>query len=121
MLSVREHIEKARHNQDFVDHLNPDSTRFLDWVVTGHFYAALHFVGAYLQTRGAQSFSHVYTDTVMLEDPNLDRIYADYSDLKNDSFEARYGTRRFTSEYVQESCQPSLDSIIECVRPFLPA
>lgn len=119
MLSVREHIEKGKHNENFLGSFDVDKTPFLDWVVTGYFYAALHYLGAYFKTQGQQPSRHPYTDTLMLKDSNLDAIYNDYLDLKNDSEEARYGSRTFTPVYVRNFCQSKLSSIKQHLQPFL--
>ena len=47
------HLHQAQHNEAFVASFNLDSTAYLDWAVTGIFYAALHFYNQYraLKTR----------------------------------------------------------------------
>jgi hypothetical protein len=42
------HIAKAEHNEKFAAVIRGLSTEFLDWVVTAYFYAALHYLEAYL-------------------------------------------------------------------------
>ena len=39
------HIEKAKHNTEFSGSLLP--TKFQDWLITGSFYIALHYVDAH--------------------------------------------------------------------------
>jgi hypothetical protein len=121
MLQTGEHIRKARHNEDFVATFDHDTTLFLDWVVNGYFYAALHYVGAYFkEVKRTQSSSHKFTDDQMMADANLDRIYNDYLDLKNDSQQARYLDGTFDPDYVKNSCRARLESIKNSLAPFLP-
>ena len=43
-----EYIEQAAHNADLASHLRHERTNCLDWAVTCLFYAAIHYVNAYL-------------------------------------------------------------------------
>ena len=64
MPSEQEHMDKARHNEAFVQSLGIPTTTFLDWAVTGIFYAALHYVEAFLATQRVHSPSHRSRDAV---------------------------------------------------------
>ncbi len=44
------HLAKARSNEESLASLNLDNSRFLDWAITVMFYAALHYVDAFLAT-----------------------------------------------------------------------
>jgi len=40
------HKNQATHNEQFVNSLSPPKTQYPDWVATGAFYVALHYVNA---------------------------------------------------------------------------
>lgn len=46
------HINKAQHNNNFLNTFIMERTKYLDWAVVGIFYTALHYVDAYLATKG---------------------------------------------------------------------
>ena len=43
-----EHMGQAEHNNRFWGSLDMQQTHFLDWVVVGMFYEAVHWIEAYL-------------------------------------------------------------------------
>ena len=48
MRSTKEYIRQAKHNADLASHLRKTKPDCLDWAVTCLFYAAIHYVNAYL-------------------------------------------------------------------------
>lgn len=52
MGSKEGHLKKAEHNNKLLNIFNLRRTRYLDWVVVIIFYEALHYVDAYLATKG---------------------------------------------------------------------
>lgn len=69
-----------------------DQTR-IDWALVILFYAALHYVEAYLATVGQHQRSHTTRDNVVARDPNLKKIFSEYQDLKFYGNNARYEVR----------------------------
>ncbi len=67
----------------------------MEWAITATFYAALHYLEAYLATQGIHSQTHVERDQRVNSLPELRPLYGSYRRLKNQSLEARYGTRQF--------------------------
>lgn len=57
-LTKAEHEQQAAHNERFTAALLAGGNAYLDWVVTGYFYAALHWAEAYFHARGAGFTSH---------------------------------------------------------------
>ncbi|MBI2819561.1 MAG: hypothetical protein HYX73_06245 [Acidobacteria bacterium] len=110
MPRVQQHLQKAEHNEAFVASLDWKTTPFLDWVVTGLFYAALQYVEAYLATREIHSVDHRARDSDIRRDHYLKPVYRAYSELKNHSINARYMTTRFGVDDV-EALRPELASI----------
>ena len=89
MSSVQEHRDKAEHNEFLCDELdNP----FWDWAVTATFYAAVHYVEAYLAHGASPKHSkdHTQRDSTIQNDAVLKTVYDDYRFLKLDSIDARY-------------------------------
>lgn len=50
-MTVQEHLNQARHNEDLAQQLGSSPTEAYDWAITVLFYGILHFVDAYLLQR----------------------------------------------------------------------
>src|SRR5205823_2251134 len=87
---------KAKHDEQFVSSCDPKTSPFIDWAITGLFYAALHYVEAFFATQNRHSADHRARDSAIRRDPDLRAIYDDYNELKNFSINARYYMARFT-------------------------
>lgn len=92
MPSKLDHISKAQHNEQFAGKVEQTLSSYRDWALTAYFYSALHYVEAYLATKTppVHSPDHRARDDEFVRDPVLSQIFAEYSDLKNDSTNARY-------------------------------
>ena len=94
MATKDEHLSKAEHNEKFFTQFDISTTQFLDWVVTGIFYSAIHYIRAVAAKHG---FTNISTYGEMdnlfgrlsVFRKNQD-IYVDYRQLKDDSRAARY-------------------------------
>lgn len=90
MPNEKEHLDKAHHNEDFFNHIDINNTMYLDWAVTGLYYAALHYIDAYLAAVGVLSIPNhrqrheEYSLAIDKE------VYRDYRTLENKSIIARY-------------------------------
>src|SRR5208337_3068619 len=69
MASQEEHIKQAQHNESFS--LSIKETPYLDWVVTGIFYSALHYIEGYLAINDGHPDIHAVRNEMIEEDPNL--------------------------------------------------
>jgi len=105
-----QHLQKARHNEEFVTSLGADPDRFADWAITGLFYSALHYIEAYFACRGRHSGDHRARDSDIWRDTSLQGLYTPYSELKNASTTARYRVVSLTAQDLADSHQ-SLDTI----------
>ncbi len=85
-----QHLSKANDNEGFASSLDLLKSINVDWALTALFYAALHYVEAYFATRSIHSVDHRARDSAIQRDPNLRKIFNDYSELKNYSINARY-------------------------------
>lgn len=119
MPSQDDHLQKARHNEQFVDSFELASTPYLDWVITGIFYAALHYVDAFLATQAVHPGSHSRRDAEVKLFLGTG-FYLDYRALKDDSQDARYRVRQFSAEEVQNEIRPLFQKIKSEVLALLP-
>ena len=90
MPSKQEHITKAEGNATFALSLELTSQPRIDWALVALFYAALHYVEAYLATQTVHLRSHTARDSVVAREPILKKIFSQYQDLKFYGFTARY-------------------------------
>ena len=97
-----EYIEQAAHNADLASHLRHERTNCLDWAVTCLFYAAIHYVNAYLvkahipipkRHRGSNPKKPGRLNIVQ-NDSVLSQIYQEYRHLDDESRDARYELKR---------------------------
>ncbi len=58
MPSKARHVQQALHNYAVYDYLNASPQATTDWQITVLFYAALHYVDAYLDNVGVHPRSH---------------------------------------------------------------
>jgi hypothetical protein len=128
MPTRQEHIAKAVHNESFVQTLGLTSTPFLDWVVTGMFYAAVHYVDAYLAIKNIHPKRHRAgpaqpgqqsdagrSDYVFW---HLKQIYQAYRYLDDQSREARYSPKQFASQDIQ-ACSHSLTVVRQHLQQYI--
>lgn len=113
-----EHSGKAAQNEFFVSTLgNP----FWDWAVTGKFYAALHYVEAYLATRNPaiHSRNHAVRDSNIQADSVLKTLYVDYRELESECHDARYDASLTFSQGDVERLERNLDRIRKVLQPLI--
>lgn len=99
-----EHLKKAKHNERFFTSLDINTTPFRDWVITGIFYSALHYIRA---LAAKHSFANIgrygEIDNLLSRLPVFRKhptIYSDYRQLKDDSRAARYEMVALSSSQV---------------------
>jgi hypothetical protein len=114
----RDHLHIANNNEQFSQFLMTNRAH-LDWAVTGMFYAAMHYIEAYLATQNIHSGSHRMRDSSIYHNPVLSIIYDDYNDLKNDSIQARYYGHNFTLVDITSRIQSSLNTVKSHIEGFL--
>lgn len=118
MSTTPEHKAKAKHNEFFVATLqNP----FWDWAVTGMFYAAVHYVEAYLATHRppVHSRNHNVRDSNVQNDPVLGKVYDDYRELKNECHDARYQAHLTFTQADVVRLQANLAAVKNLVSPLI--
>lgn len=85
-----EHKAKAGHNENFVASIEDP---YWDWAITGLFYAAVHYVMAFLAKKSVHPVLHQVRNSHVHRDPILNPIYVDYRELQDNSEDARYMER----------------------------
>jgi hypothetical protein len=98
--SKLEHVTKADGNAAFALSLTLDNQIRIDWALVALFYAAMHYVEAYLAVSNQHLKSHATRDNVIGRDAYLKRIYVEYQDLKFYGFSSRYEACAFRAHDV---------------------
>lgn len=80
-LTKEQHLEKARENEKFVGSIDTSSVTGVEWAVTIKFYIALHYIQAYLASKGQNYFRHESRGDAIENDPNIRNAYDDYREL----------------------------------------
>lgn len=100
MASRQQHQQRALDNEQFSRSLS-SGTQYLDWAVVGLFYAALHFVEAYLDKAAGQHIdTHVSREKFINVDRALKPVSKEYRELRQRCDDARYRLLPVTSGLV---------------------
>ena len=111
MPTEQAHSIQALHNERFVGSLDVDSTPYLDWVVTGAFYTAVHLIEKFLARHGSHPESHQHRCNAMSRIEPLKSVFQDYRDLYTESERCRYRCIMPQRTHVRTSILPKLGSI----------
>jgi len=121
MSSRKDHIDQAQHNEQFFSSFDISTTLFLDWVVSGVFYSALHYLDSYFAKKGKHPGDHQNRIRLIWAEPDLGRsFFRLYRPLKDDSEEGRYNMRVFAPEEIRRDILPLLNDIKTHLRRFVP-
>jgi hypothetical protein len=111
MSETSAHIEKAEHNERFALAVRGLSSEFLDWVATAYFYAALHYLEAYLAANPAEKHPSTHGERLNYVANAFSRNnYSSFRYLKDKSETARYDTRPFAAQDIDANLSPRFDS-----------
>ncbi len=120
MPSAEQHRQQAEHNKAFVQSFDLDTSAYLDWVVTGAFYTALHLVEWFLKMRGlAGRRDHYLCDAHTARMSELRSIYFDYTELKFQSEAGRYECATFSPDVLRHDLLPRLSQIERYIKSLL--
>ncbi len=100
MPSFSDHVQQATHNEAFYQVI--DKNVYSDWAMTVLFYAALHYIDAFLGQVGIHPGGHETRDTILSNRKELRPIYGHYRHLKDCSRNARYYCNSFTLNQLQQ-------------------
>lgn len=91
-----------------------------DWIVIIAFYQALHWVDAYLISKGhSQPTSHGKRKNVIRSDSSLRPIYRHFDYMHNASEHARYHSWQDYFPEVQVILEKDLNAIISHISPLI--
>ena len=116
MPTRKEHFQKAEGNRNFAESIALTSQPHIEWALTALFYAAVHFVEAYLADTGQHLKTHKTRDNVVARDSQLRRFFKQYQDLKYYGEAARYEIVPFRPEDFTDRALPALQAIEAQVR-----
>lgn len=102
MPDQQKHLAQARRNEDLYNHLAQVAPQFVDWQITALFYAALHYIDAYLAIKSVHPNNHEERNQYMGMVSHLKPIYVQYQDLQNRSRDARYELSAIRAGYQQD-------------------
>lgn len=118
MPTEQQHVERAERNEAFYAFL-AQVREAPEWQVVVLFYAALHYVDAYLTRIGSEPHTHTERRAKVRKDPNLRPIYRAYVELDDRSRDARYTEARFTADVVSELFDREFSAVRRRVRSLL--
>ncbi len=115
-----EHLNWAKHDRNFWISIDLDNTPFTDLAVTGMFYESVHWVEAFLATKGHHYRDHKQRKWAMrrVYPSDLGTIEVDYSKLKQVSETARYDCYKHTANEIRQLI-PLVDNIKNHISPLL--
>lgn len=87
MPTVKEHINKAKYNENFFEDIR---NSYPDWAITGLFYSALHYVDAFLKSKQISAEDHKTRSWFINSTKQLKSIYSEYRAMYDYSVNARY-------------------------------
>jgi uncharacterized protein (UPF0332 family) len=125
--ATRQHLDRAARNQAVAEALADAPTSLglrpppFDWAVVAAFYAAVHYVNAYLWERyGVEPRTHAERARVVATDPNLKQIFVYYDHLSDLGFHARYTrTFRVSRADVQHALHTDLERVARAILTLL--
>jgi hypothetical protein len=117
--SQQEHMQKAAGNAAFALSIPlTDQTR-IDWALVILFYAAVHYIEAYLASSGQHLKNHTTRDSMVGRDSSLRPVFADYQDLKFYGFNARYEVSGFSAHDITDVASKACARIESHIKSIL--
>ena len=114
-----EHLKKAEGNEAFAATISIGTQAEIEWTLIVLFYAAVHYVEAYLEKHwGMHLRSHTTRDNTIGRDSNLRKIWSPYSHLKYYGYNSRYEVCSFTATDTQDA-NKDLAEIKKGILPLL--
>jgi len=119
MPNTATHLGQAHHNEQFF--LCFDRRVYSDWAATTIFYAALHYIDAFLAHVGiSDPGGHDVRDDLVATRPELVPVSRDYFRLKSRSRNARYYARRFPLQEIDTCRNTYLENIRNHIQGLIP-
>lgn len=117
MPNVADHILQVQHNETFYH--ATDKSVYSDWAMTAVYYAALHYVDAFLAQVGIiDPGGHDVRDQEVHRRAELRPIVSSYFRLKSRSRSARYYCTTYPHSELQRSFEVDLRAIRDRLLPL---
>jgi hypothetical protein len=100
MPSEKQHLAKAKYNEGFFESIKYE---YSDWSITGLFYSSLHFIEAFLATKGIHVEDHKERAKMVGIIKELKPLFGCYRALYDYSVNARYKMHNFSVEAINQS------------------
>lgn len=115
------HRQCAKDNEEFGrNRLDANYPADRPWIVTAYFYAAVHWIEAYLAIRGIDPRTHAARKRAIRRDPVLRHIQVEYRALEDRSRDARYEFATFSEADVEVIYQDLLVPLRTYMEALLP-
>ena len=105
MPNALDHLEQAERNEDFyteLSKLNPAGPEYTEWELVALFYAALHYVDAWLaRSEGSHPRNHRQRLDMVMKRSAFRPISEDYATLYRLSIRARYEMERLAPDAIR--------------------
>ena len=113
MPTKEEHLIQAERNEKLAATLA--HTQYTEWTVTVLFYAAVHYIEAFLAVRQIHCDQHSERNEYVRKIPQLRTIGREYLRLRTISRQARYYAQPITGEDVRVA-QENLNAIAKQIK-----
>jgi hypothetical protein len=138
MANLVDHMNQAEHNQELAEQLDQDqSLQHWDWLITISFYAAVHYVEAFLEgvpsighteTACKKNNLHAFRKKAVLKHLGRD-CFRSYRDLLEASYAVRYLGRAIkhrkpgiaTTYYTRQDASEMLNKDLKKIREAVEA
>ena len=123
--SVPDYIEQAAHNLAFAKYIRDNKSDCLDWSVTCLFYAAVHYVNAYLRKSNITiPRRHTSPDpqkpgrsNIIQTDKMLSAIWDPYRNLDDESRDARYELKKISVTHYDGYLLAEFEKVRQFINP----
>jgi|HubBroStandDraft_1064217.scaffolds.fasta_scaffold336054_1 hypothetical protein len=113
------HVKKATDNEAFAAGIDEASQVAINWKLIVIFYAAVHYVEAYLAHKlGIHLKSHTTRDQYIAKEVKLRAIGTQYMHLKFYGYNARYEADQFTKKDVKDALQ-YFTQVVSAIKPLI--
>lgn len=102
-MRAAKHLKWARDNESLAETFSLIDHFDADWCITVVFYAAVHYVDAYLAARDRTVGDHSEREHAIAHDAILSQIFGQYTELKRMSREARYQMAEYSEPEVKKA------------------
>lgn len=123
--TVSEYIQQAAHNLEFATYIRNTKIDCLDWCATSLFYAAVHYVNAYLKhsnipiprRHSSPDPKQPGRSNIVQQHPVLAAIYDPYRNLDDESRDARYELKQVSERLYDRYLLGEFEKIKQFIIP----